>query len=422
MRTRRPWILVAFALLLGPLLAVAAQACGGQISIGCPREDGTGNWDPWCIECLDHMELRGCNRCLFDEYLGPSFACVYCPADYDPVVGPGRVCPEDAGTDSAITDGGTDAAIDSAIMDGATGCAGDCLPTLPFGWFGPDLVWFGPGGMEPNCPSTAPAVAYQGHADLVALPPATCTACGCSPMSGMCAPPAQITASTLSCAANGPPSQNFGPPPAWDGSCTVFDASPANWLCGGVPCAASLTAQSLVLTESGCTPSTTMLADVEPPTFATAVLGCHGEYPASACADLTKTCGPSAADASEFATCIFQKGDYDCPSTYPDKHLAYGGFDDQRSCAPCACSTPDSSCKAVLSVFEDGACAQKPALPPLDLTAAGPSCGDLPHAGAALGSKRLDALAYQPGVCAPSGGELLGTVEPAAASTFCCLA
>src|SRR5207245_2524510 len=82
------------------------------------------------------------------------------------------------------------------------------------------------------------------------------------------------------------------------------------------------------------------------------------------------TCGPSAADAPGFLTCIFHDGDRDCPPSYPDKHLAYSGFDDQRGCAPCTCGAPKGSCTAALDVFKAGACT-KPELLKLDLTAAG---------------------------------------------------
>jgi hypothetical protein len=55
------------------------------------------------------------------------------------------------------------------------------------------------------------------------------------------------------------------------------------------------------------------------------------------------------------------------------------------------------------------------------LTSSGTTCVDLVPAGVPLGSKTLTALAYQPGSCAPSGGELSGSVEPTGAATFCCL-
>lgn len=56
----------------------------------------------------------------------------------------------------------------------------------------------------------------------------------------------------------------------------------------------------------------------------------------------------------------------------------------------------------------------------LGLNMGGPSCLDLPEAGMALGSKRLDVDA-SPGPCSPSGGELVGDVEFVEPSTFCCV-
>jgi len=128
-------------------------------------------------------------------------------------------------------------------------------------------------------------------------------------------------------------------------------------------------------------------------------------------------CAPRAAEAPGFLSCIFQKGDNDCPAPYLDKHVAYSGFH-APGCAPCLCGPPDSSCSAALSVFGDGACSPKPLLT-VDLSSAGPVCHDLPSAGVALGGKRL-VLAYDAGACAPSAGGAMDA-GPSGASTFCCL-
>ena len=391
MRTHRTWIFVACVLLLGAIFVLAAQGCGPQIDPGCPYLDGTGRYDPFCYVCLDHPQLRGCNECVTDPSLGPSYAC--------------------------YKDGGTDAATDSAITDGgATGCAGDCVPAPPFGWEGPGLLWPGTGGPAPACPSNAPVTAYQGHDGLV-LPDAGCAPCTCSTPSGTCAPPLHLHASALSCSLDGPPTRDFDPPPAWDGGCTAFDSVAAGDMCNGAPCVASLTSGPPVLTEGACTPSTAELMDAGPPSWTTVALACLGVYPASACHDLALTCAPRAAEAPGFLSCIFHDGDYDCPAPYLDKHLAYSGFN-PPGCAPCLCGPPDSDCTATLSVFEDGDCTAKP-LPPFHLSAAGPLCHDLPTAGLALGSKRLD-VTYDAGACAPSGGGAMDA-GPSGASTFCCL-
>ena len=395
MRTHRPWILVACLLLLGTLVAIAAQGCGPQLQPDCPYNDGSGRYGPFCLQCAADGTIKGCNECVVDPDLGPSFAC--------------------------SRDGGKDAATDSAITDGgATGCAGDCVPAPPFGWGGPGLFWTGTDGTAPACPSNAPVTAYQGHDGLV-LPDAGCAPCTCagpSP-SGSCAPPLQITASASPCVASAPAARDFGPPPAWDGACTTFDAIPAGALCNGAPCAVSLTSGPLVLTESMCKPSDAALVDAGLPTWSKKILACQNDAPyPPGCKGLY--CSPRAAEAPGFLSCIFQKGDNDCPAPYLDKHVAYTSFD-PPGCAPCLCGPPDSSCTGTLDVFEDAGCSAKakPLLTFDHLSNVGSLCHDLPDAGVALGSKRL-VLAYDAGTCTPSGG---GSTDagPAGASTFCCL-
>lgn len=413
MRVHRTWILLACALLTGLVLAVGAHGCGPAIEPECPYTL-TGIYTPYCCKLFG----QGCAV----PCVAPAGQVDSCRSQFCELCS--RPNPDDPTLDCTdwhkiwcTQDGGTDAETDTAITDGATGCAGDCVPAPPAGWDGPLLLRLGPDGTALACPSNAPVMAYQGHADLVASQ-ASCTDCTCSAPSGTCAPPLQITTSALSCAANGPASRDFDGPPAWDGSCTDFDYIAAGVLCTGVPCVDSLTAGPLVLTENGCAPSAVALMNADPPTWTTSVLACQTAAPfPPACNGLF--CAPSAAEAPGFLSCIFQHGDNDCPLSYPDKHLAYADFDDHRGCAPCTCGAPGGSCTATLDVFKDGACT-KPVLLKLDLTAAGPSCGDLPSAGLPLGSKQL-ALAYHPGACAPGGGTPIGSLDPSGPSTFCCV-
>jgi hypothetical protein len=122
---------------------------------------------------------------------------------------------------------------------------------------------------------------------------------------------------------------------------------------------------------------------------------------------------------SGFLTCIFQDGDQVCPESYPDKHVVYSSFEDQRGCAPCACEPPaDSVCTGRLTLYKDTACTDL--LDYLLLSSAAPTCNDL-LPGVPLGSKDVDKLIYEPGTCAPTGGEPMGAVIPSAPSTFCCL-
>jgi hypothetical protein len=396
MSRRRPWIVVAIALVLGAALAVVFQGCteAPTILIACP-DAKFGTYDPRCSECSD-LSLPGCCEGYYDND--------------DNYVPPPAVCP----------DGGADAGDASASITPRNGtCSGECVATPPLGWEGPALLWLGAEGNVPACPNDAPIGASLGHADLV-TPSASCTACTCSPSSGSCAPPLVITTSAATCAAGGAPARTFSPPPDWDGNCTAFDPIVASDFCNGAPCTVSLTAGPLLVTDTGCTPSIPALSS-STPTWTTAALACSGAYSVGGCGSLALTCGPSAAQSPGFAVCISQQGTNDCPASYPVKHLVYSSFTDARGCAPCTCGASDGSCSAKLDVYPDGTCTPPDSPFGVALTSAGPSCAAINPPGSALGSKMIATLAYHPATCPPDGGQLVGDVEPSGAATFCCL-
>ncbi|MFS8070207.1 MAG: hypothetical protein ACMG6S_27910, partial [Byssovorax sp.] len=214
-----------------------------------------------------------------------------------------------------------------------------------------------------------------------------------------------MTASSKPCYAPGAVTSPFDGPAAWDGACTANDCISPDPSCAQGLSVQSLTAAPLVMTEQGCTPSLVVPQNLSIPSWTTAVLACRGMATAGLlCSDPSETCVPAAVPP-DFAMCIYHAADVSCPDAYPDKHLVYAGFDDQRTCSDCACSAPvGSSCTAALSVFKDGACSV-PLLGSLPISSSGASCIDLLPAGLPLGSKTVTALAYAPGTCTPSGGE-----------------
>ncbi len=379
MRNRRTWIFLACFPLLGGALAAAAQGCR----------------DPYYI--------YDCNHPLFgrkDSNDQPDPCC-----EQDP-------CPGHCLNDPC-PDGGDDADAET----GATGsCAGDCVPLPPFdGWEGPGLLRLGPDdGTALACPDRAPVIAYQGHADPV-TPDISCGACTCSASSGTCGPPPNLTASSAPCPGGlGSPSA-FDGPSGWDGTCTAHDPIDASAM------VRSLTAAPLAIVEAGCAPSIVPPAqDPSQLSWKTAALACRETTsPGITCHDPALTCAPAA--TPDFRMCIFHEGVEPCPPSYPQQHLVYSGFDDQRSCSPCACGAPaGSSCTATLGVFKDSACGVGLLDDPLSSDS--PSCFDLAPAGQTLGSKSITKLAYQPGTCTPSGGQPMGSASPSGVSTFCCLA
>jgi hypothetical protein len=389
MNNRRIWILVVSLMSLATGIAISTAGCG---RIG----EGTIVYD-----CNYPLEGR-----LADD--GTPDAC--CHVDACPCHCLNDPCPDESANacEAGVPEGGT------------SSCDGTCAPLPPLGgWEGPSLLWLGPEGMEPACPAEAPVIAYQGHDGLLANP-TSCGTCTCSTPSGTCAPPLFLTASSKPCNTAGAVTNPFDGPMAWDGACTAHDCIGQPPSCAQSLSVQSLTAAPLVLIEQGCTPTTVIAQDVSMASWTTAALACRG-MPTSGfgCSDPGQTCVPSAVPP-EFALCLYHEGDVSCPDSYPEKHVVYAGFDDQRTCSACACAAPAGSlCTAALSVFKDGACSVPLLSAPM--SSSGPACFDLVPAGLPLGSKTVTALAYEAGSCMPSGGDPSGTLEPSSPSTFCCL-
>ena len=314
----------------------------------------------------------------------------------------------DAGTDASLPEGGT------------SSCDGTCATLPPAGgWEGPFLFSLSPEGMEPPCPAQAPIIAYQGHDGLLDSPP-SCGTCTCSPSSGTCAPPPTLTASATPCVDTSGMTASFSGPALWDGTCTAQDCISPAPSCSQALSVQSLTAAPLVLTEQACTPTTVIPQDVSVASWTTAALACRGMPTAGfGCSDPGQTCVPIAVPP-EFSLCIYHEGDVSCPDSYPDKHVAYAGVDDQRTCSACARGAPvGGACTAALSVFKDNACSTLSSTVGLSSTV--PTCFDVVPSGQALGSKLSEAPVYAPGVCQASGGEPMGQALPEGASTYCCL-
>jgi hypothetical protein len=344
----------------------------------------------------------------------PGYVLVCCdpPGQYG-TINTEPLCPNE-GTDGGIDAGdGGDAMADGPIE---AQCPGQCLPWPPVGWGTPELMWIGPESEAPACPDPGLLADYQGAIDLDAgaLP---CGECGCEPPDGGCTLPTTLTTNAATCAAVGPSTVQtpFNAPPGWDGGCITFaDAIAAGALCDGSPCVVSLTIAAPTVAESGCTaiqPPT----PAAPPTSSYAV-ACIGEV-ALGCATGFFCLPP----ATAFRVCVAEQGDVDCPGVpYTEKHLAFAGMDDARSCSPCTCGAPSGDkCTVTLSIYPDDACAMGVTLEvPIDST--GPLCdGVLP--GAAVGSESATPPVYEAGSCEPSGGVPGGSVTPSSPTTFCCI-
>jgi hypothetical protein len=117
--------------------------------------------------------------------------------------------------------------------------------------------------------------------------------------------------------------------------------------------------------------------------------------------------------------CIQATGDRTCPDGWPDRHVVYDGADDSRSCSDCTCGQPEGgTCSGLVSLYKDGACSAL--VDAVSVVSDGPTCVQVQPKGSALGSQSLSMIAYQPGACAPGGGEPTGALTPTGPTTFCC--
>ena len=331
---------------------------------------------------------------------------------------------------SEIPDAGTDgdAGKTSAIC-------GDSCVSIPDGWSGMQALWIGPVESAPfyatfQDEKTLPR--FIGRADLTASP-AECDVCSCSESSGTCIDlPSSIEIHASMCRQTGA-SLPFDGPANWDGKCTNANSIPADQKCptgSTTLCAQSVTVEPLgAPVDESCTP----FADKPPvanvrlsgPAWKTAAIG----YDVPGC-NTNESCLPSIELPKGFRSCIYQRGEHECPSTWSgDRHLVYEtnadkrGYIDGRNCSPCSCGTPvGSACTAQFRVFEDAACTKQILADPV--SSLGEQCTNVFPAGRSIGSKEIPEIAYLPGVCEPSGGEPIGEVkpDPDQAVTFCCSA
>jgi len=301
-------------------------------------------------------------------------------------------------------------------------CAGECVPIVPIGWFGPVLLWTGPEGKPPpSCPESASKLDYRvWHADLVV--PNECGACSCTPSTGACELPTSIAARAASCPGTGAWVTPFDGPAGWDGACTDVNAIPQGKDCGGVPCVQSLVNGSMKMIENGCTPiqgpPPTPLGG---PSWQTQARVCQVTTQSSGDCEDGLLCVPKADPPPEFKQCIWKENDELCPPDYPAKSVFYDNFVNGLTCTPCACGpTMGSMCTALLRGYTDNTCGNE--YIKLSIGSVSPACVDIVPPGLPLGSKRVTDIVYHPGTCQVSGGEPVGAVEPSEPSTFCCRA
>ena len=289
-------------------------------------------------------------------------------------------------------------------------CPGQCVPTGPLDWTrDPFLLWIGNTIEAPECPDRAKNQGYEGFADLVA--PDECGPCSCG--SPSCELPTALTASSETCANDGPAATHtlFDAPPDWSGACVAPPAVPANLL-GSVTIAP--------LTVSPCVSETGPIPTKGQAYWKTYARACLGEV-AGSCASSAEVCSPTAEPPPPgFSQCIkyLMPGDAKCPDTYPVKHVFYGAFNDTRDCTQCTCSAPEASvCTALVSYYSNANCTTL-----MNAAWIGQDVGQCHDAmpGSVLQSMSAMPVDNQPGYCQASGGVPYGEATPTNPSTFCC--
>ncbi|MBK8941224.1 MAG: hypothetical protein IPM79_27345 [Polyangiaceae bacterium] len=226
--------------------------------------------------------------------------------------------------------------------------------------------------------------------------PAATAECGCScgpHTGGACAPPPIECFQTASCT----------------GAVIPVGLSFASVGCVAVPnqydtLSCRLAGAVSVADDGGCAPSSPALS---PPAFQDQIHACAAVVSAG-CAD-----GESCVSSD---SCLALPGAVDCPTSRPERLVAYGAGDDQRACTPCTCEVI-ASCSGGGVLFHDNDDCTNDA-PPLAVSAA--SCVDVSSlmdgntgAGERL-AMVLDAT------CAASGGAPSGAVLATEPVTYCC--
>jgi hypothetical protein len=294
-------------------------------------------------------------------------------------------------------------------------CPGRCVPLGPPEWMErPILIWIGEEAEMPGCPPSAPNESPLGYENILQSSGA-CEACSCDdPRCEM--PPGLEASSAPLC--TGPIVSPYDAPADWDGACVSPGAILADQL------------GSLLLeppTVSNCAPQAPLVpapAKLDPPTWSKHVIGCQGA-PRGTCAYPGELCAPAAeAPFDGFRQCIeyLFEGDIEsteCPETYPERHVFYSGFTDNRSCTPCECGPPvGADCSALVSVYQNDACQN--AFNATVVSLSGALCVDT-AAGMEIKSMSAKLFTNQPGKCEPSGGQLVGSLTLDKPRLYCCL-
>ena len=277
-----------------------------------------------------------------------------------------------------------------------------CIPAAPTDWEGPvaRTVSFVDSAVEPDCPAAYPDVATESFTGVLAAP-AQCD-CSCGPVADAdCESTVTLRyhASQSDCTASSPTIVQVNA-----GVCAPLATTFSGFGYWSVDPVESV--------GGSCTPSAEV--SMEDAVFENRVLACGGAELLGGCAE-GNVCAPLPPDDFTAGLCIWQEGDHDCPSTFPEKELTFGSIDDRRGCETCACGEAQGHCDSAFANINHQACV----LPLGGSFAANGECGvqltsNVNWAFANTG----DPTAF----CAPSEGAPTGEANGEEPVTICCQA
>ncbi|WP_437486313.1 hypothetical protein WME75_03245 [Sorangium sp. So ce1014] len=290
----------------------------------------------------------------------------------------------------------------------------------------PFIVWMGPAPEQPSCEGVMLAdggsAGLREYERLVAEPDRAvrCGPCACTEPA--CVLPVGLTVTTGWMCDDGPGETvtPFRAPPAWDGACVAP---------GAVAPEAFGSFEIAPVTTRPCDVALAPVPrDGDLPGGGQSAVVCSGGSEPTLCPGKNTFCMPAASQLPPGSRrCVVSKmeGDYAmCPSdggapgrAFSERFTFWKVSEDERRCTPCACTEiAPSACEAIVSTFEDDACAHL-------VDAAAVAENGVCHAaepGSALGSMRAEWRVNVPGSCVPSGGELAGELA-IERRTLCCM-
>lgn len=300
-----------------------------------------------------------------------------------------------------------------------------CYPTNPRYFY----LWLGPTNDAPAaCPAWATVKLLEAH-DGVIPGSLDCPACSCAPSGTSCSYPTDWTVVASSCAESpGSGEVFFGAPDNWNGACSSQTSLPAGLECEGAePCAQSMAVAAPEVIAAPCLPENSGEPTRSDPawTWEITALACaeaEPEYSSECEAGVQMYFKPP----DGFRTCTQTEADV-CPGLVVQTGIPgestlielYVNAEDTRTCSPCGCEPPEgNACSMEVSAYTDPGCVNEAGSAVVSSTG-GAACFDLPD-GTALAGKRAELVDVTPGTCAPTGGEVIGQVQPVKPVRFCC--